>query len=133
MSNETLARADSSSRRRSADVSRITSGKLILRLERTEQLGAVQAAIETARPQFDTAQQVLELELPSVQIWLKADVFWICQIVNRLVTNTAEYSSDGKRSRLDVRREGKEAAVLTRPEAPGGTPPPCLAGAKPAL
>ena len=47
------------------EVSRITSGKVVLRPERIELQATVHTAIEAARPQLDAMRQVLVLDIPT--------------------------------------------------------------------
>lgn len=101
------------------EVSRITSGKIVLRLDRIELQSAIQTAIESARPLIDAARHVLELEVPSEPIWLQADATRICQIVGNLLTNAAKYSHDGKRIRLRVHLEGDVAVIAVSDEGEG--------------
>ncbi len=101
------------------EVSRITSGKVVLRQERIELQHAVRTAIEAARPQVDAARQVLQVELPAQPIWLQADTTRIGQVVSNLLTNAAKYSPEGSEIRLNVRCEGHQAVITVADDGEG--------------
>jgi PAS domain S-box-containing protein len=101
------------------EVSRITSGKVVLRQERIELQATVHTAIEAVRPQLDAARQELQLTLPSEPIWLHADATRICQVVNNLLTNASKYSPDDSRITLNVRLENGKAVVTVADEGEG--------------
>lgn len=101
------------------EVSRITSGKVVLRQERIELQVAVHTGIEAVRPQLDAARQELRLTLPSEPIWLHADATRICQVVNNLLTNASKYSPDDSRISLNLRLENGKAVVTVADEGEG--------------
>ncbi len=101
------------------EMSRISSGKIILRPERMELQSAVHSAIEATQPQIDAARQVLQLEITSEPIWLNADATRICQVVNNLLTNAAKFSPSGSTIRMSVHREGNEAVVTVADDGEG--------------
>jgi PAS domain S-box-containing protein len=93
------------------DVSRITSGKVVLRPERIDLQSAVHTAVEAVRPLLDAAAQVLQLELPAQPIWLQADVTRICQVLNNLLTNAIKYSPPGSTIGLSVHAADVQAVI----------------------
>jgi PAS domain S-box-containing protein len=103
------------------EVSRITSGKIVLRLESIELQGVINTAVEAVRPQLDATAQVLQLDISPEPIWLQADAARICQIVNNLLTNAIKYSPGGSKIRLSTHREGSEV-VITVSDSGAGIP-----------
>ena len=101
------------------EVSRITSGKVVLRLERIELQHAVHTAVEAARPQIDAAAQQLHLDMPDEPIWLQADTTRICQVVSNLLANAGKYSPDGSAISLTVRRQGPEVVITVSDQGEG--------------
>ena len=101
------------------DISRITNGKVVLRLARIELQAAIQSAIEAAQPLLDASSQVLRVDMPAEPIWLQADPTRICQIVNNLLTNAAKYSPHGSRIALGVQQIGAEAVVTVADQGEG--------------
>ena len=101
------------------DISRITSGKVVLRLERIELQTAIHTAIEAVRPLLDASDQSLRLELPSESIWLQADATRICQVVTNLLTNAAKYSPHGNSIAVTAHRAGGDVLVTVADQGVG--------------
>jgi CheY-like chemotaxis protein len=57
--------------------------------------GAVDAAVEAARPLLDRKQQRLTVTLPPVEATIDGDPVRITQIVSNLLTNAAKYTDQG--------------------------------------
>ena len=99
------------------EVSRITSGKVQLRLERVAISGIVHSAVETVRPIFEQRQQELTLSIPHETIWLLADAARLQQVLVNLLTNAAKYTEAGGRVWLNV----EVARNVAGKESSGGT------------
>ncbi len=74
------------------DVSRITQGKLSLKLEDVAVVNVVDAAVEVARPLLDSKHHRLVVNLPAETIRLRADALRLSQIISNLLTNAAKYT-----------------------------------------
>ncbi|MGL4551117.1 MAG: hybrid sensor histidine kinase/response regulator, partial [Gemmataceae bacterium] len=96
------------------EVSRITTGRVQLRLERITVGGLVERAVETARPLIGQRRHELVVAVPPEPIWLYADASRLEQVVVNLLTNAAKYTPDGGRIGLTVSREGDEAVLRVR-------------------
>jgi len=108
------------------DVSRISQGKVELRLELADVAAAVQAAVETSRPLIEAGQHDLTVRLPLPQsLLVRADVTRLCQIVSNLLNNAAKYTPDGGRIEVAARRQD-DHAVVTVKDSGVGIPPPML-------
>ena len=101
------------------DISRVRTGKIVLRPERIELQTAVRTAIEAVRPLLDAADQRLEIELPVQPVWLQADATRICQVVNNLLTNAAKYSPRGSTIALTVLRASNDVVVTVADQGEG--------------
>ena len=88
------------------EVSRITTGKVQLRLERVVVNGIVGRAVESAHPLIDRHEHELTVALSPEPIWLYADAARLDQVVVNLLTNAAKYTSDGGHISLSVKQEG---------------------------
>ncbi len=84
------------------DVSRITTGKLVIRRETVVLQDVMQHAIETVTRLIDYRGHVLELELPSQPILVEGDSIRLAQVFSNLLTNAAKYTNDGGKILLQV-------------------------------
>jgi PAS domain S-box-containing protein len=96
------------------EVSRITTGRIRLRLEPVLANGVVERAVDTVRPLIDRHRHELAVTLSPQPIWLHADPSRLEQIVVNLLTNAAKYTADGGRIFLSVDQAGDECAFRVR-------------------
>lgn len=104
------------------DVSRITRGKLDLRLEYITLGSAVNAAVEAASPVITAARHTLDVVVPDEPIWLHADAARITQVLTNLLNNSAKYTPRGGRIDVHARRERNDAVVAVRDNGMGIPP-----------
>lgn len=76
------------------DVSRITQGRLELKIETVSLTSIIEAAVETARPLLDTRHHQLTIELPSEPVMLMVDPLRMSQSLSNLLTNSAKYMDE---------------------------------------
>ncbi|TZF82401.1 PAS domain S-box protein, partial [Cognatilysobacter lacus] len=107
------------------DVSRITSGKVVLQRGRIAVQDAARAAIESARPQLEAARHRLHAVLPDVALWVDADATRIAQVIGNLLTNAAKYTPDGGDITLRVEARDAMACVVVA-DTGLGIPPEAL-------
>jgi signal transduction histidine kinase/ActR/RegA family two-component response regulator len=87
------------------DSSRITSGKIELRLETVDVLTLLDQALEIARPLISDRGHHLEMELETTDgLWINADPMRMEQILVNLLTNAAKYTENGGKIRIVARR-----------------------------
>jgi PAS domain S-box-containing protein len=77
------------------DVSRITQGRLDLKIETVTLNSIIEAAVETARPLIETKRHRLMIELPNAPLRLMVDPLRLSQCVSNLLTNSAKYMDEG--------------------------------------
>lgn len=104
------------------EVSRITTGKIHLQLERVGLNGVVERGVETTRPLMDKHLHELTVCLSSQPIWVHADPARLEQVVVNLLTNSAKYTADGGTIAIAVQREGDEAVLRVRDSGVGIAP-----------
>ena len=104
------------------DISRITGGKIQLRMTTVDAAVAVARAIETSRPLIDSRRHDLAIELPSYPILVKADLVRLSQVLSNLLNNAAKYTEEGGRIGLDVAHETGEVVFRVRDNGIGITP-----------
>jgi PAS domain S-box-containing protein len=93
------------------DVSRITTGKIILKRERLDLVAATERAVDHARPFIAECGHALEVELPAEPIFVDADPVRIEQVISNLLNNAAKYTERGGRIRVRVDASGTETRL----------------------
>ncbi len=96
------------------DVSRITQGKIQLRLEPVDVEAVIAGAVETSAPLINAQRHQLRLSLPSEPILVRADASRLTQVVANLLNNAAKYQNEEGVIELAARREGDEAVISIR-------------------
>lgn len=96
------------------DVSRITSGKMMLRHERLSLQVLAETAVETVKPLIDASGHTLHLEFPNESIWIDADSTRLAQVISNILTNSAKYTPDGGQIWLTISRDQDEAIITIR-------------------
>lgn len=93
------------------DVSRVTRGKLELRLERVALSSILEVAAETSRPFLEQHGHEFEFTLADASLWVNADPGRLAQVFSNLLNNAAKYTDRGGVIRMMVRAEGNEVLV----------------------
>jgi signal transduction histidine kinase/ActR/RegA family two-component response regulator len=104
------------------DVSRITSGKLVIRKQTVELAQVVQNAVDTARPLLDERRQALSVQLPNQPVYLQADPVRLAQVFANLLNNAAKYSEAGTRVTLRAAVEQGNVVIRVQDEGRGIAP-----------
>ena len=107
------------------DVSRITTGKMILRKEKAELRTIVQNAIETASPLVEARKQRLTLTLTPEPVYLNVDATRIAQVIVNLLNNAAKFSEEGGDITLTTAAQDGNS-VITISDTGIGIPPAML-------
>lgn len=94
------------------DVSRITRGKVELRLERVRLKTIVDAAVDLVRPLIQEKEHDLQVSLPTEAVYLHADPVRLTQVLANLLNNAAKYSDN--RGRIWLNAETKTGQVVIR-------------------
>jgi signal transduction histidine kinase len=96
------------------DVSRITQGKIRLRLENVDLGSIVTGAVETSQPIIDAHRHELVVSLPERPVAVSGDRERLTQVVANLLNNAAKYQNEQGRIELSARREGGDAVIVVR-------------------
>ena len=96
------------------DVSRITRGKIDLKVEAIDAAKVVAAAVETSRPFVEASEHTLKVLLPPKPLALKGDFARVAQILANLINNAAKYTDKGGRISLTAAREGADVIFRVR-------------------
>jgi PAS domain S-box-containing protein len=92
------------------DVSRITRGKIELKMESVLLDSIVERALETARPLIDERRHHLAVHLPAEPVWLFGDAARLAQMLANLLHNAAKYTDAG--GSISVRAQQEEDALV---------------------
>ena len=104
------------------DVSRITRGKIRLRLETLDLANVVTAAVETCRPVIDAMHHTLEVTMPKAPLMLRGDPTRLTQVVANLLNNASKFQHAHGRIDVLVRRDGDHAEIAVRDQGIGIAP-----------
>ena len=101
------------------DVSRITRGKIELKLETLDASALVAAAVETSRPNVDRLEHALTTLVPAQPLRMRGDFARVSQVLANLVNNAAKYTPRGGRIAVIAEREGDELVFRVRDSGVG--------------
>jgi signal transduction histidine kinase/ActR/RegA family two-component response regulator len=101
------------------EVSRITTGKVMLAKEYVELATIVASAVEASRPFIDAQEQQLQVSLPAEPVYLIADPTRLVQVIDNLVNNAAKYSETAGRIWLEVEAAESDVAIRVRDSGVG--------------
>ena len=96
------------------EVSRITRGKVELRLESVEMAGVIYNAIEASRPVIESFQHQLAISIPTESLTVNGDPVRLSQIIANLLNNAAKYMNEGGQIWLNVKRQDAEVLISVR-------------------
>ncbi|MDZ5457096.1 PAS domain S-box protein [Azohydromonas lata] len=87
------------------EIARISQGRLELRREPLALSEVVQGAVDAALPQMQARRHALSVSLPQEPLHLVGDAARLTQLLLNLLNNAAQYTPQGGRIALAVRRE----------------------------
>jgi PAS domain S-box-containing protein len=101
------------------DVSRVTTGKVQLRLQQVSLQQVLEQSIETNRPALEARSQNLVVDVPLESLWLRADPARLSQVFGNLLNNAAKFSDDKGQIVLSAKRLGNEVQVKVKDNGAG--------------
>lgn len=108
------------------DISRIVSGKIVLRPERVDLRDTVAKAIELTLPALQARAEMPRVSLPDAPVPVQGDPLRLAQIVGNLLNNAAKFTAPDARIDIALRTDGHHAE-LTVADAGIGIAPELLA------
>ncbi len=96
------------------EISRITTGKIELRIEPVEIASVIRSAVETSRPAIDDHGHQLATTLPPEPLTVEADAVRLSQVIANLLNNAAKYTEQPGQIWLSVSRDRGEVVISVR-------------------
>lgn len=96
------------------EVSRITRGRVELRVEPIEVAAIIRNAVEASRPLIDQGHHQLSIAIPPEPLIIDGDAVRLSQIVSNLLNNAAKYMEENGQIWLTVKRQDGEAIIAIR-------------------
>ncbi len=101
------------------DMSRVNTGKIVLKKSKESYAGILRNAIEAAQPLVEERGHSLALRLPAEGVMVDVDPSRVAQLVSNLLSNAAKYTPQGGRIELEAGTEGTDAWVRVRDNGMG--------------
>ena len=101
------------------DISRITRGKLALRMQPVKLREAIEGAIETVRPLIGARGHQLNVDLPEEDLILNGDLTRLSQILSNLLNNAAKFTEPGGTISLSAKRDSGEVLISVKDNGAG--------------
>ena len=93
------------------DVSRVTQGKIELKVERVEVSEVVADAVEQASPLVEQRGHAIEVDVPRSGLAVDADPKRLSQVITNLLANAAKFTGNGGLIRIVASRDAGEIVV----------------------
>jgi PAS domain S-box-containing protein len=93
------------------DVSRITQGRIELKLQRMDLNAAIAQALETVEPLIRERGHTLRSQTSTARLWIDADPERMVQALSNVLTNAAKYTDPGGQIRVIAHASATEAIV----------------------
>jgi signal transduction histidine kinase len=101
------------------DLSRVTSGKIVLRPVTMNLAQSVEQCVNTMRSAARSQSVDLRLHVEGTPAFVNADPTRLDQIVSNVLTNAIKYTPEGGTVDVTVRTEGGNAAIVVRDDGVG--------------
>ncbi|MEX0717668.1 MAG: PAS domain S-box protein [Planctomycetaceae bacterium] len=99
-------------------IGRIAAGRLTIRAAEIEPRAVVDAAVAAVAPRFEERRQTFDVDMPESLPRLEGDFELLQHALTELLRNAAQYSPP--ESRISLKAEQRDGAILFRVRNPGG-------------
>ncbi len=96
------------------DLSRVTRGKIQLKIEPVSVAAVAAEAVEASRPAIEARRHRLEVAVAPEPLWVNGDAARLAQILTNLLNNAAKYTDEGGRIWLTAERELQSVVLRVR-------------------
>lgn len=107
------------------EVSRITSGKINIELERVDLRAIAQASVDAAGGEISESLHQVRLRVPSQPVWVHADQVRMKQVLDNLLNNAIKYTPAGGAIEVEVSHSYDSGSVSVKDNG-AGIPPEML-------
>jgi len=107
------------------DVSRISSGRIVLDRHPVELATVIRSALEASDPIIRNKRHEVSLTLPAEAVWVDGDLHRLTQAIANLLTNAAKYMEPNGHIFVTLARDAGEAIVCVK-DTGMGIPPTML-------
>ena len=104
------------------DVSRISSGKVVLQRACVDLRAIAELAIEASQPFIAAGQHDFRADLPDGPVWVDGDASRLSQVIINLLNNAAKYTAEGGQVRLSLSSDHAGALVSVQDNGVGIPP-----------
>jgi PAS domain S-box-containing protein len=104
------------------DVSRISSGKVVLQRSRVDMRAIAELAVEASQPFISAGGHEFITQLPQEPLWVDADSSRLSQVMINLLNNAAKYTHAGGSIKLTLTAEGNRAVARVQDNGVGIPP-----------
>lgn len=104
------------------DISRISSGRMVLRRTTSEIREVVEAATETTAAQIQECRHELAVRLPAEPLFVDGDPVRLAQVLTNLLSNASKFTDPGGRIEVGVSRAGRDVKIVVRDNGGGMGP-----------
>jgi PAS domain S-box-containing protein len=104
------------------DVSRITQGKVTLKLERLDLARLARECVADHRSQFNAAKIALSIDAPETPVWVTGDATRLTQVIDNFLTNALKFTNAGGEVSVVVGTEAEQAKLCVRDNGIGIEP-----------
>ena len=104
------------------DVSRVTSGKVVLRREIVDLVELARRCVEQSAAPADAKRQQLRFVAPTRAVFVDGDAVRLEQVLSNLLTNAIKYTPTGGHVDVTLELEGGEAVLRVRDDGIGIDP-----------
>jgi signal transduction histidine kinase/CheY-like chemotaxis protein len=104
------------------DVSRISRGRLELRLEPVDLRQVVDSALEISKPSLERKKHKLVVDIPPVPLRLRADPLRLAQVLDNLLSNASKYTDEGGNIALRASSDGHQVTIRVQDDGIGVAP-----------
>lgn len=104
------------------DISRISRGKVTLRLETVDIADVIRKAVEATSVHLYAGKRKVSIELPSEPLLIKGDPVRLAQVIGNLLSNAGKHTEENGHVWISTQTDGQHAQIVVRDNGTGIAP-----------